>query len=554
MTATSAPDQAQPTPAFAGKPSVSHPPRVEIIALTDDDALLEQIGQALDGDATFRHAESVDAAGEFIRPLRPCLLLLDARSQQDLPAAVASVQSPDGTCVVVVLAPPEQSTEVARSLKGSATFAILSIPFERGPTIAVLDGAREEALARLALAAQPILEPVAVESAPGVEPAVVKFTPSVVAPVPVRATVPHGNDVPRSRTAALRSAAPAGGGRWRTWGAVLAGAALVAIAAAWVMLRAPSTDDRAVASATPEPRVAEPVAAPSAKAAADVLSGTSEDLLDRAHGALNERHYTAPEGENALALFRAVLAQDPDNDEAQEGLQRIGGLLDERLQTELAQRRLNDAAGTLAQLKLIRPGDPALARFDAKLEEAQAAAAAEVSRRQAAARAEQLAQLVSTRPRDGKPVDAAAVRAAPPAAIAQPLVTQPEQLAQPLAERSNAARPLEPPKDNAVASLNAPHPLPAGELKRTRYVPPEYPKDALKRGVGGEVRVRFTLDAGGRVKSAEVVDSSPADVFDRAALDAVRRWRFKPPAAGNPDSEATVVTNIVFRPDDARTP
>lgn len=93
MTATSAPDQAQPTPAFAGKPSVSHPPRVEIIALTDDDALLEQIGQALDGDATFRHAESVDAAGEFIRPLRPCLLLLDARSQQDLPAAVASVQS-----------------------------------------------------------------------------------------------------------------------------------------------------------------------------------------------------------------------------------------------------------------------------------------------------------------------------------------------------------------------------------------------------------------------------------------------------------------------------
>ena len=99
MTATSAPDQAQPTPAFAGKPSVSHPPRVEIIALTDDDALLEQIGQALDGDATFRHAESVDAAGEFIRPLRPCLLLLDARSQQDLPAAVASVQSPDGTCV-----------------------------------------------------------------------------------------------------------------------------------------------------------------------------------------------------------------------------------------------------------------------------------------------------------------------------------------------------------------------------------------------------------------------------------------------------------------------
>lgn len=561
MTAISAPDQAQPTPAFAGKPSVSHPPRVEIIALTDDDALLEQIGQALDGEATFRHVESVDAAREFIRPLRPCLLLLDARGQQDLPATVASMQSPDGTCVVVVLAPPDESANVARSLKGSAIFAILSIPFEQGPTVAVLDGAREEALARLTLAAQPIPVAAVVASVPGIEPAVVestpavaRSTPSVVAPVPVRATVQHANEVSRSRTAALRSAAPAGGGKWRSWGAVLVGIALVAIAVAWVMLRATGTDDPAVATATPEPRVAEPVAAPPATDAADVLSGTSEDLLDRARAALNERHYTAPEGENALALFRAVLAQDPDNDEAREGLQRIGGLLDERLQTELAQRRLNDAASTLAQLRLIRPGDPALARFDAKLAEAQAAAAAEASRRQAAARAEQLAQLVATRPRDSRPVDAAAVRAAPPAVIAQPLVTQPVQLAQPLAERSNAARPLEPAKNNSAAGLNAPRPLPAGELKRTRYVPPEYPKDALKRGLGGEVRVRFTLDADGKVKSAEVVNSSPAEVFDRAALDAVRRWRFKPPATGNPDSEATVVTNIVFRPDDARTP
>ncbi len=156
MTAISAPAQAQPTPAFAGKPNVSHLPRVDIIALTGDDALLEQIGQALDGEATFRHVESVDAAREFIRPLRPCVLLLDARGQQDLPATVESVQSPDGTCIVVVLAPPDESANVARSLKGSATFAILSIPVRTGPDDRRPRGAREEALARLTLAAQPI--------------------------------------------------------------------------------------------------------------------------------------------------------------------------------------------------------------------------------------------------------------------------------------------------------------------------------------------------------------------------------------------------------------
>jgi TonB family protein len=611
LTATSAPDQAQPTPAFAGKPSVSHPPRVEIIALTDDDALLEQIGQALDGEATFRHVESVDAAREFIRPLRPCLLLLDARGQQDLPATVASMQSPDGTCVVVVLAPPDESANVARSLKGSATFAILSIPFEQGPTAAVLDGAREEALARLTLAAQPMVEPAAVEPAP-----------IVVAPEPVLATGRHGNDVRRTRTAAIKIAEPVDGGRWRTWGSVLAGIILVAIAVAWFTLRSPNVDDRAAATVTPAREVAESVDALPALDAADVLTGSSEELLDRAREAMNARQYTAPEGDNALALFRAVLTQDPDNDEAREGLQRIGGLLDERLQAELAQRKLNDAASTLAHLKLIRPDDPALAQVDAKLAAAQVAAADEISRRQGEARAQQLAQLVSTRIREGKLVDpandsaktylaqlrrlpsdpkgladeataeltqailleireaaaqprrddlerwlaearglgvsptrvAAAMRAAPPANAPQPTTTQPERPVQPVTDRINDGRPLEPSQDSALASLNAPRPLPPGELKRTRYVPPEYPKDALKRGLGGEVRVRFTLDADGKVRSAEVVNASPADVFDRAALDAVRRWRFKPPAAGNPDFEATVVTNIVFRPDDARTP
>ena len=611
MTAIPAPAQAPPTPAPAGEPAASRLPRVEIIALTGDDSLLEQIGQALDGEATFRHVESVDAAREFIRPLRPCVLLLDARGQQDLTATVESVQSPDGTCIVVVLTPADESPNVARSLKGSATFAILSIPFEQGQTSAVVDGAREEALARLTLATQPIVEPAAAGSAP-----------IVVAPPPARAMDRRGSEVRRSHGPTISTSGPVGGSKWRTWGPVLAGVVLVAITAAWFTLREPTTDDRAPATAAHDSQVAEPGISLPATDAADVQTGSSEELLDRARVAMNARHYTDPEGDNALAYFRAVLAQDPDNDEAQEGLQRIGGLLDERLQSELAQRKLNDAAGTLVQLKLIRPGDPGLAQIDAKLAEAQIAAANEISRRQGDARAQQLAQLVSTRIREGKLVEpatdsakvyltqlrrlpadpkgladsataeltqaflvkireaaarpqrddlerwlaearalgvsptrvAAAIRAAPPAATAQPTSTQPERLAQPVSDRVNDGRPLEPSQGSALANLNAPRQLPPGELKRTRYVPPEYPKDALKRDIGGEVRVRFTLDADGKVKSAEVVNSSPADVFDRAALDAVRRWRFKPLAAGNPDFEATVVTNIVFRPDDAGTP
>ncbi|MGB7737653.1 MAG: energy transducer TonB, partial [Steroidobacteraceae bacterium] len=625
-----APAQAPPTPAPAGEPAASRLPRVEIIALTGDDSLLEQIGQALDGEATFRHVESVDAAREFIRPLRPCVLLLDARGQQDLTATVESVQSPDGTCIVVVLTPPEESANVARSVKGSATFAILSIPFELSQTSAVLDGAREEALARLTLAAQYGVEPAADAAAataattpsPPNSPSFSASAPTVVAPASARAIDQHGLDVRRSRTGAISTAGSAGGSKLRTWLPIVAGVVLIAVTAALFTLRPPNTDERTPATTAPASQIAEPAIALPATDTADVQAGSSDELLDRARVALNARHYTDPAGDNALAYFRAVLAQDPANEEAREGLQRIGVLLDERLQSELAQRKFNDAAGTLVQLKLIRPGDPGLARADAKLAEAQLAAADENSRRQGAARAQQLAQLVSARIREGKLVDpatdsakgyltqlrkmpsdpkgsadaataeltqafllkireaaaqpqrddlerwlaearalgvsptrvAAAMRAAPPAASAQTPTAQPEQLAQRAADRINDGRVLVPSPDSALAKLNAPRQLPPSELKRTRYVQPEYPKDALKRAIGGEVRVRITVAADGKVKSADIVNSSPAGVFDRAAVDAVRRWRFKPLAAGNPDIEATVVTNIVFRPDDAKAP
>ena len=68
------------------------------------------------------------------------------------------------------------------------------------------------------------------------------------------------------------------------------------------------------------------------------------------------------------------------------------------------------------------------------------------------------------------------------------------------------------------------------------------------------VRLRITVAGNGKVKSATVVNSEPADVFDKAALDAVRRWRFTPFAADDPDIETTVMTNILFRPDNVEKP
>lgn len=59
-------------------------------------------------------------------------------------------------------------------------------------------------------------------------------------------------------------------------------------------------------------------------------------------------------------------------------------------------------------------------------------------------------------------------------------------------------------------------------------VNPIYPRSAAERRIQGWVLLRFTISTVGTVKDAQVVSSQPARVFDRAALQAVRKWRYKP--------------------------
>jgi protein TonB len=63
-------------------------------------------------------------------------------------------------------------------------------------------------------------------------------------------------------------------------------------------------------------------------------------------------------------------------------------------------------------------------------------------------------------------------------------------------------------------------------------VDPEYPQRELTRGVEGWVQVRFSVTAAGTVRDASVVSSEPRGVFDRAALEAIARWRYNPRVEG----------------------
>ena len=59
-------------------------------------------------------------------------------------------------------------------------------------------------------------------------------------------------------------------------------------------------------------------------------------------------------------------------------------------------------------------------------------------------------------------------------------------------------------------------------------VDPEYPPRARQQGIEGYVDVEFTISPVGTVKDPFVIGADPAFVFDRAALRAIRRWRYNP--------------------------
>ena len=64
--------------------------------------------------------------------------------------------------------------------------------------------------------------------------------------------------------------------------------------------------------------------------------------------------------------------------------------------------------------------------------------------------------------------------------------------------------------------------------------PPRYPDSLRREGVAGVVAVTVVIDENGAIISSVVAKSSHPD-FDKPALDAIAKWKFKPGKKdGNP--------------------
>jgi protein TonB len=90
-----------------------------------------------------------------------------------------------------------------------------------------------------------------------------------------------------------------------------------------------------------------------------------------------------------------------------------------------------------------------------------------------------------------------------------------------------------------VSDLDKP-PVPISQVS------PRYPAELKKQRVTGSAVVVFVLNEEGRVEDPRIETSSHPD-FEKAALDAIRRWRFKPGMKDGKPVRSNVRQPFVFK-------
>ena len=87
-----------------------------------------------------------------------------------------------------------------------------------------------------------------------------------------------------------------------------------------------------------------------------------------------------------------------------------------------------------------------------------------------------------------------------------------------------------------------------GEMMPVAAVTPIYPSRAAARGIEGFVLLEFTVTRTGAVRDPKVVEASPPGVFDRAAMEAALKFKYRPRVVnGTPMAVSGVLNRITFR-------
>ena len=78
-----------------------------------------------------------------------------------------------------------------------------------------------------------------------------------------------------------------------------------------------------------------------------------------------------------------------------------------------------------------------------------------------------------------------------------------------------------------------------------------YPSESRDENVEGSVLITYDIDEEGEVSNIRVVSSTPTGVFDDAAVNFVRTWRFQPQKrSGEPEAVENIQSRISFTLED----
>lgn len=80
-----------------------------------------------------------------------------------------------------------------------------------------------------------------------------------------------------------------------------------------------------------------------------------------------------------------------------------------------------------------------------------------------------------------------------------------------------------------------------------RRTQPQYPIDALRNHDEGSVQLLMSLDAQGGIRDVRISHSSRSRSLDRAAMEAVRQWQFRPAISNGQPVPSTVTETVDFR-------
>jgi protein TonB len=313
---------------------------------------------------------------------------------------------------------------------------------------------------------------------------------------------------------------------------------VVALAvAAWFLIIKPYRDAR----------IAEvPVAAATQKATAareaplaNVDSLSVDQLLSEARTAMNDQRLVAPAGNNAFEFYMKALQKQPGNPVAADALRETFSYGAAATEQTINQRDFNEAQREIDLLAKADPENYTLTILRSKLDAQRKTLDREQQQAVDAQKAQQLAQQNAASQQRQQAEQAAA-------AESQRLQAAREQAARAAQAQQQQAAP-------AVAAVARPAtPTPAADSGAIsdavliRQVNPRYPTAAMRANQEGWVDVEVTVGADGGVANVAVVDSQPKHVFDRAAIDAVSKWAYKPAMRNGEPTTVTLRRRLQF--------